>query len=80
MAAVSPTDDTYFTGVSKALNHLSLGIIDIDPIEYNLYFERFLNPSRKTMPDIDTDFEDTRRDDVISYVSKKYGEYHVSLI
>ena len=57
-----------------------LGIVDIDPLEYGLLFERFLNPARKTMPDIDTDFESKRREDVIKYVSSKYGKTHVSLI
>ncbi|MDD5888514.1 MAG: DNA polymerase III subunit alpha [bacterium] len=56
----------------------SLGITDIDPIQYNLLFERFLNPERKTMPDIDTDFPDNRRDEVINYVIEKYGKKRVS--
>ena len=56
----------------------SLGITDIDPLEYDLLFERFLNPERKTMPDIDTDFPDNRRDEVIAYVREKYGEKRVS--
>lgn len=56
----------------------SLGITDIDPIHYNLLFERFLNPERVTMPDIDTDFPDIYRDQVIDYVRNKYGEKHVS--
>lgn len=55
----------------------SLGITDIDPIKYDLLFERFLNPERKTMPDIDTDFPDNRRDEVIEYVRSKYGERRV---
>lgn len=55
----------------------TLGITDIDPIKYNLLFERFLNPERKTMPDIDTDFPDIYRDDVIEYVKNKYGEKKV---
>lgn len=55
----------------------SLGITDIDPIHYDLLFERFLNPERVTMPDIDTDFPDIYRDDVISYVKEKYGEKNV---
>ena len=55
----------------------SLGITDIDPIEYDLLFERFLNPERKTMPDIDTDFPDNRRDEVIEYVREKYGNRRV---
>ena len=50
-----------------------LGITDIDPIEYNLSFERFLNPKRVTMPDIDMDFEDDRRDEIVDYLTKKYG-------
>ena len=56
----------------------SLGITDIDPLEYGLLFERFLNPERKTMPDIDTDFPDNKRDLVIDYVKEKYGEKRVS--
>lgn len=55
-----------------------LGITDVDPIKYNLLFERFLNPERITMPDIDTDFPDNRRDDVINYVKDKYGEENVA--
>lgn len=55
----------------------SLGITDIDPIEYDLLFERFLNPERKTMPDIDTDFPDNRRGEVIDYVIEKYGKRRV---
>ena len=50
-----------------------LGITDVDPLKYNLLFERFLNPERKTMPDIDIDFESTRRNEVVSYVINKYG-------
>ena len=56
----------------------SLGITDIDPLKYDLLFERFLNPERKTMPDIDTDFPDNKRDIVIDYVKEKYGEKRVS--
>lgn len=56
----------------------SLGITDIDPLKYDLLFERFLNPERKTMPDIDTDFPDDKRGDVINYVISKYGEKNVS--
>ena len=56
----------------------SLGITDIDPLKYDLLFERFLNPERKTMPDIDTDFPDNKRDIVIDYVKNKYGEKRVS--
>jgi len=57
-----------------------LGITEIDPIENKLVFERFLNLERKEMPDIDLDFEDERRDEVISYVSQKYGQDHVAQI
>mgnify|MGYP001572675804 CR=1 FL=1 len=57
-----------------------LGITNIDPIRYNLLFERFLNPERISMPDIDLDFADTRRDEVIDYVAKKYGRAHVAQI
>jgi len=55
----------------------ALGITNIDPIRYNLLFERFLNPERVTMPDIDIDFCYERRPEVIEYVVKKYGEDHV---
>ncbi len=51
----------------------TLGITPVDPILYQLPFERFLNPDRVTMPDIDVDFEDGRRDEVIAYVTRKYG-------
>ncbi|HOW60873.1 MAG TPA: DNA polymerase III subunit alpha [Candidatus Moranbacteria bacterium] len=56
------------------------GITNIDPIEYNLLFERFLNPERISMPDVDMDFADDRRDEVLDYVRKKYGDDHVSQI
>jgi len=55
-------------------------ITNIDPIKYNLLFERFLNPDRKSMPDIDTDFDDEGRDKVIDYVVKKYGKNQVAQI
>ncbi len=58
----------------------SLKITDVDPIKYGLIFERFLNPERITMPDIDIDFEDTRRHEVIDYVIDKYGIDNVSQI
>ncbi|HVL39360.1 MAG TPA: DNA polymerase III subunit alpha, partial [Fimbriimonadaceae bacterium] len=57
-----------------------LGITDIDPLEYDLTFERFLNIERIAMPDIDMDFEDARRDEVIRYVTEKYGKDHVAQI
>lgn len=55
-----------------------LGITDLDPIHHNLLFERFLNPDRISMPDIDLDFADTRRNEVIDYVTKKYGADRVA--
>ena len=58
----------------------TLGITDIDPLEYNLLFERFLNPERITMPDIDIDFENTKRYLVIDYIKKRYGENKVASI
>jgi DNA polymerase-3 subunit alpha len=58
----------------------TLGITPVDPISYGLPFERFLNPDRVTMPDIDVDFEDGRRDEVIAYVTRKYGADHVAQI
>ena len=57
-----------------------LGVTDVDPLEYNLVFERFLNIERKEMPDIDMDFQDDRRDQVIRYVVDKYGRDHVAQI
>lgn len=57
-----------------------LRITNVDPIKYRLLFERFLNPERITMPDIDIDFSDERRDEVIDYVSRKYGREHVAQI
>ncbi|WP_135557759.1 DNA polymerase III subunit alpha, partial [Paenibacillus cymbidii] len=57
-----------------------LGITDVDPIKYGLLFERFLNPERISMPDIDIDFSDERRDEVIDYVVGKYGSEHVAQI
>ncbi|MBU4099368.1 DNA polymerase III subunit alpha [Patescibacteria group bacterium] len=58
----------------------SLGITDVDPFYFKLPFERFLNPQRPSAPDIDLDFADTRRDEVIAYVTKKYGEDKVAQI
>ena len=58
----------------------AIGITDIDPMKYNLLFERFLNPERVSMPDFDVDFSDEQRQEVIDYVSKKYGHDHVSQI
>ena len=58
----------------------SLGITSVDPLKYDLLFERFLNPDRISMPDIDVDFSDNKREKVIDYVRKKYGEESVSQI
>ncbi len=57
-----------------------LGITNVDPIKHDLLFERFLNPERRTLPDIDVDFSDHRRDEVIDYVKKKYGKDKVAQI
>lgn len=57
-----------------------LGITDLNPLKYGLLFERFLNPERVSMPDIDIDFADDRRDAVLEYVSDKYGRDHVARI
>lgn len=58
----------------------ALGITNVDPIRYNLLFERFLNPDRMDMPDIDTDFSQDRREEVINYLKEKYGDSKVSQI
>src|SRR6478672_844736 len=58
----------------------ALGITDLDPIEHGLVFERFLNPERVSMPDIDIDFDERRRGDVIRYVTEKYGDERVAQI
>jgi DNA polymerase-3 subunit alpha len=57
-----------------------LGITDLDPLEHDLFFERFLNPGRRTMPDIDMDFPEDRRAEVIAYAVEKYGQDHVAQI
>ncbi len=70
-------------GRGSAANSLvcaCLGITEVDPIEYNLYFERFLNPERTDYPDIDIDFPWNRRDEIIDYVFEKYGRDKVALI
>ena len=61
------------SGAASLVNY-ALGIINIDPIKYNLIFERFLNPDRITMPDIDIDFDNLKREQVIEYVTNKYGK------
>ncbi len=67
------------SGAGSLVNY-ALGIIDIDPMKYNLIFERFLNPDRITMPDIDMDFDSSKRDDVIKYVTDKYGKENTARI
>jgi DNA polymerase-3 subunit alpha len=57
-----------------------VGITDVDPLPFDLLFERFLNPSRVSMPDFDIDFEDTLREKVVQYVTEKYGSDKVSSI
>ena len=57
-----------------------LSITNVDPMKYNLLFERFMNPERISPPDIDLDFADTRRDEVLAYVSDKYGKDHVAQV
>ncbi|MGL5268402.1 MAG: DNA polymerase III subunit alpha [Spiroplasma sp.] len=66
--------------VAGSLVAYVLEITDVDPIKYNLIFERFLNPERTSLPDIDIDFQDERREEVIQYLAKKYGLKHVSHI
>ncbi|KPJ71058.1 DNA polymerase III subunit alpha, partial [candidate division TA06 bacterium DG_78] len=58
----------------------ALGITDIDPLKYNLIFERFLNPERISLPDIDADFGDTRRDEIIDFIRNRYGEKNVTQV
>ncbi len=58
----------------------TVGITDVDPVDYDLTFERFLNPERISMPDIDMDFEDARRDEIIQWVTDRFGEDHVAQI
>jgi DNA polymerase-3 subunit alpha len=56
---------------------IRLGIVEADPIKYNLLFERFLNPERQSMPDIDVDFSDVHREEVVQYLQRKYGSNRV---
>ncbi len=66
--------------VAGSLVAYALRITDVDPLKHDLIFERFLNPERVTMPDIDIDFDDLRRGEVIDYVKQKYGEANVTQI
>ena len=65
---------------ASSLVAYALQITQVDPLHYDLLFERFLNPERITLPDIDIDFLDTRREEVIQYVAQKYGAQHVAQI
>jgi DNA polymerase-3 subunit alpha len=58
----------------------SLGITDVDPLKYNLIFERFLNPERLSLPDVDADFGDARRDEIIEFIRTRYGEKNVTQV
>ncbi|NCN52470.1 DNA polymerase III subunit alpha [Candidatus Parcubacteria bacterium] len=66
--------------VAGSLTTYVLGITNVDPLEYNLPFERFLNPERPSAPDIDMDYADNRRDEIIAYAKEKYGEDRVAQI
>ena len=63
-----------------SLASYAMGITELDPLKYGLYFERFLNPDRVSLPDVDVDFDDRRRGEVIRYVSEKYGDDRVAQI
>ena len=66
--------------VAGSLVAYALRITDVDPLKHQLIFERFLNPERVSMPDIDIDFDDLRRGEVIDYVREKYGSDNVTQI
>jgi DNA-directed DNA polymerase III PolC len=66
--------------VANSLVAYCLGITDVDPIEHDLLFERFLNPARRELPDIDLDFCSRRRDEVLEYIRQRYGEDRVALV
>jgi len=73
----------YYVGRGSGANSIvayCLGITDVDPIELNLYFERFLNPERTSPPDFDIDFSWTDRDEVMDYIFKRYGKQYVALL
>lgn len=82
-AAETRNRDIYFGVRGSAAGSLvsyTVGITDVDPVDYDLTFERFLNPERISMPDIDMDFEDARRDEIIQWVTERFGEDHVAQI
>lgn len=82
----TPSPTTFPVGPGRGLRPAGsmvaycLDITDVDPMKYSLYFERFLNPERVSMPDIDVDFCYRRRGEVIDYVNQKYGADHVAQI
>lgn len=82
-AQVSRQKGIYFGVRGSAAGSLvsyCIGITDVNPVEYGLTFERFLNPERVSMPDVDMDFEDARREEIIQYVTERFGEDHVAQI
>jgi len=83
IAAFVRNNDIFFAvrgSAAASLTLYCLGVTDVDPMPYRLVFERFLNVERKEMPDIDMDFQDDRREEVINYVTEKYGREHVAQI
>ncbi len=83
IAAFVRVQDIFFAvrgSAAASLTLYCLGVTDVDPMPYRLVFERFLNVERKEMPDIDMDFQDDRREEVINYVTEKYGREHVAQI
>jgi len=82
-AQVSRDKGIYFGVRGSAAGSLvsyAIGITDVDPVDYGLTFERFLNPERISMPDVDMDFEDARRDEIIQYVTERFGKDRVAQI
>lgn len=83
MVRFAQSQGYYYVGRGSGANSIvayCLGITDVDPIELNLYFERFLNPERTSPPDFDIDFSWTDRDEVMDYLFKRYGHEHVALL
>jgi DNA-directed DNA polymerase III PolC len=83
MIQFSKSRGFYHVGRGSGANSIvayCLGITDVDPIELDLYFERFLNPKRSTPPDFDIDYSWTERDEVLQYLFKKYGQEHIALL
>lgn len=83
MVRFAQSQGYYYVGRGSGANSIvayCLGITDVDPIELNLYFERFLNPERTSPPDFDIDFSWTDRDEVMDYLFKRYGHEYVALL